>query len=277
MNRLQSEVHRLYLSQPPGGQVAGAEAPDLIDADGRVRAMVLTLGKPADWAALSTVWRGVQVDLDLPAPAIAVAGQGGYQLWFSLASPLPVAQAVAFLDALRLRYLRDIAPHRIGMMPALDAASPGPARHAAMVPALQADNGHWSAFVAPDLAPVFGDEPWLDLPPSLDGQAGLLSRLHSIQAAELERAQAQLGTVGRPAGPAPPSPEPDATDAADAAAAPVGNPVAAGGELDPRSFLLRVMRDDSVALPLRIEAAKALLPCFDERRRSGRTRRRGPR
>ena len=32
-------------------------------------------------------------------------------------------------------------------------------------------------FVAPDLAALFADEPWLDLPPSSDAQADLLARL----------------------------------------------------------------------------------------------------
>jgi hypothetical protein len=116
----------------------------------------------------STVWRGVQTDLELPAPAIAVSGVDGYQLWFSLAEPVSVAQASAFLEALRGRYLSQVAPGRLAMRPAVDAASPDNIRHALLVPALQPATGQWSAFVAPDLAAIFAEEPWLDLPPNPD-------------------------------------------------------------------------------------------------------------
>ena len=54
--------------------------------------MVLELTGPADWDVLSAVWRGVQADLELPAPAIAVSGTDGLQLWFSLEAPVPAAQ-----------------------------------------------------------------------------------------------------------------------------------------------------------------------------------------
>ena len=43
------------------------------------------------------------------------------------------------------------------------------------VPQLQAETGRWSAFVAPDLAAVFGDEPVLDIPPGDEAQAELLA------------------------------------------------------------------------------------------------------
>jgi len=39
-----------------------------------------------------------------------------------------------------------------------------------------------------------------------------------------------------------------------------------GADLDPRRFLFGVMNDPSVALPLRIEAAKALLLAEPQRR-----------
>ncbi|NDG41238.1 MAG: hypothetical protein EBY28_18140 [Betaproteobacteria bacterium] len=122
MNRLPSELHRLYAAQAPGPDTA-PEALRLIDGSGQVRAMVLSLARPADWPALAKVWQGVQVDLDLPAPAIAVSGTDAYQLWFSLAQPLPAAQALVFLESLRLRYLGDIKPQRVGLMPSRDGAS----------------------------------------------------------------------------------------------------------------------------------------------------------
>jgi hypothetical protein len=250
MNRLQSEWQRLYLAHSPESAPHTPSTPCATDSpDGRVRALVLELGRPADWDALLAVWQGVQADLALPAPAIAVSGTDAYQLWFSVAQAVPVAQAAAFLEGLRQRHLADVAPHRIGMLPApVPAASAPPAPHS-LPPTLQVPvqqpNGHWSAFVTADLARIFAGEPWLDLPPNELAQADLLSRMVSIPLADFERACAQL----RPSQPAP---------------APVAHtpaPTTAGGPwTDPRDFLLHVMNDASVDMRLRIEAARALLP-----------------
>lgn len=217
MNRLQAELQRLYAH--------GSHAPGRTGADGRVRAMVLELARPASWDRLAAVWRGVQADLELPAPAIAVTGSEGYQLWFSLAEPVAADRAAAFLESLRRRYLGDVARDRIALQPSV-------------LPPAEAAPGHWSAFVAPDLAAVFADEPWLDLPPGPDAQADLLARLGSMKPGALERA---LGDPAAQPVDAPPAPAP-----------------AADGQ-DPRSFLLAVMNDRAVDLRLRIEAAKALL------------------
>ena len=259
MNRLPSELHRLYAAQAPGPDTA-PEALRLIDDSGRVRAMVLSLARPADWQALAKVWQGVQVDLDLPAPAIAVSGTDAYQLWFSLAQPLPAAQALVFLESLRLRYLGDIKPQRVGLMPSSDGASLPQWLHASTVPALQA-SGCWSAFVAPELAPVFADEPWLETAPNPEGQSSLLARLASIPLADFELAlqglsPAQASAAGTPASvPAL---------VLEAVVSPMGQRKAAAGPwLDPKSFLLEVMNNDAVELRLRIEAAKALLPHVD--------------
>ncbi len=228
MNRLQAELRRLYFS-------LNAEEPGLTDPDAPVRAMVLALARPAQWDRLSAVWQGVQADLELPAPAIAVSGIDGHQLWFSLAESVPVAQAMAFLEALRARYLGDIAPERVDMQPAVEASAPGQE---------QQGSGHWSAFVVPGLAPMFADEPWLDLPPSPDAQADLLSRFKSTSAADWSRALERLQPAARTTAPPPAS----------------GAAEAAPGDLDPTRFLRSVMNDPAVALHLRIDAAKALLP-----------------
>lgn len=237
MNSLQSELQRLYLLPLEAGADAVGATHGLVDAQGRVRAMVLALSGPADWATLSRVWHGAQAELGLPAPAIAVNGRDGCELWFSLAEPVAAARAADFLALLRQRYLSDIKPERVALMPV-------PVR----VPARQATSGHWSAFVAPDLAPVFADEPWLDLPPGESGQSELLSRLRSITPADFAQARALL----QPAADAALAPGP-----APSAAATVTAP--AGGGLSARQFLIGVMNDDRVALGLRIEAAKALL------------------
>jgi hypothetical protein len=186
MNRLKQELQRLYGSQADADLGLGFDDRGMGDAQGRVRAMVLEVARPADWAALSAVWSGVQADLALPAPAIAVNGSDGCQLWFSLVELVPAPQAAKFLDALRRRYLGDSKPGRVAMLPALEAASAPPL--ARPVPALQDDTGLWSAFVASDLVPMFTDEPWLDMPPNPDGQAQLLVSLKSILPAEFELA-----------------------------------------------------------------------------------------
>ena len=208
MTRLQAELHRLYL--PPDG------APG-------VRALLLEVAGPASWEALAPAWQGVQADLELPAPAIAVSGSRGHQLWFSLREPVPAAQAEAFLGALRRRYLAGIKPERVVAGPV----------QAAQLPPLEAAPGHWAAFLAPDLAALFEDEPWLDLPPSDEAQANLLAQHESIKPEAFARALERL------------QPAPAAS--------------AAATQLDPRGFLLQVMNDTSIDLQLRIEAAKALL------------------
>lgn len=225
MNRLDTEHQRLF----------GADG--TTRTHDRVRHMVLGVSGPADWPALGAVWRGVQADLDLPAPAIAVNGVDAFELWFSLADPLSAEQAATFLEALCRRYLSDVAAARRRLWPTHEAGlSVEPAR----IPQLQGTTGRWSAFVAPDLAAVFGDDPSLDLPPGDDAQADQLSRQKPITRSEIEAAMARL------------APEP----APVVAARPAGPP---GARDDPRRFLLDVMNDPSVAMALRIQAAQALL------------------
>ncbi len=204
--------------------------------------MVLSLAKPADWSALSVVWQAVQADMGLPAPAIAVSGEDAYQLWFSLTEAVPVPEARGFLEALRTRYLGHIAPHRITLLPALDAQAQ--AWHANSVPPQPVRADQWSAFLAPDLAPMFAETPWLDLAPSPEGQADLLSGLQRIKPGAWRAAL----TLSAPAQDLAQS---TASSACSAARPPCQ---------DPRQFLLDVMNDNTVALALRIEAAKALLP-----------------
>jgi hypothetical protein len=237
MNRLLSELQRLYA--PPSPEESADESP----AEGRQRAMTLELARPADWAALGAVWRGVQADLGLPPPAIAVNGKDGYRLWFSLVEPVPPAQALAFLEGLRRRYLGGVAAERLRLRADTTCG--------ALLPPLQLAAGQWSAFVAPDLAPVFADEPWLDTEPNPEGQADLLSRLIGIKSIDFLAALQALEPALRPA------PLPPATPAE-----------TASEQQDARRFLLAVMNDASVALSLRIEAAKALLPDCGDRQRS---------
>jgi hypothetical protein len=236
MNRLDTEQQRLYQSH----------------TESYTRALVLGLSRPADWTVLRSVWQGVQADLELPAPAIAVSGTDSYQLWFSLSQAVTLERARHFLEQLRQRYLPEIAPARIALWPQVDALQPDALIAAPPVPALQPATGNWSAFVSPDLPAVFGEDPWLDMAPGLDAQAELLSRLKCIQPDQWAHALQRLG-ASQPA-----------SEPAGLAHAPASPPPPTGQALmQPRPFLLKVMNDASAPLALRIEAAKALLPFAD--------------
>lgn len=268
MSRLQTQLHRLYHPQP-GSPIGDLAKPDLLDAEGRTRALVLTLARPADWDAVARVWQGVQVDLNLPAPAIAVNGQDGYQLWFSTAAPLAWPDARAFLTGLQARYWPDVSPARVRIWPVSVPALTGSTLTQApldtsldspFVPALIGDTGQWSAFVSRDLAPVFTDSPWLDIPPNPEGQADLLTPLRSIETSDLQSALALLATPATSGDPTAPSTS--TSNGAQAAPQPAGTataPPLRSPQDDPRRFLLEVMNNPTVELALRIEAAKALL------------------
>jgi len=249
-SRLHAEWLRLYAADASG-------MPALVDAQGRTRTLVLSLGRPADWATLSAVWQAVQAEGGLPAPGIAVSGTDSFQLWFSLTEAVTAGEAHAFLDALCKRCLAHIGTPRLSLLPAPPDAH-GDAQHVAAIPAQQGEAEQWSAFVAPDLAPMFNETPWLDLPPSPEGQAELLSRLRSAKPAEWQAAQDWVhgasdgNTAGHRATPRPPMPTPEPMHGCSAASA--------SASLDPGTFLRQVMGDASVPLALRIEAAKALLP-----------------
>lgn len=237
-HKLELELQRLF--EGPGANGSAA----LSDTNGNVRVAVLGLRRAPDWAVLGRVWHGMQAELGLPAPGIAISGLDEMQLWFSLAAPVPAAQAFAFVDGLRQRFMADVEPRRLRMWPTADGVGDEPP---ARVPALQ-HTGNWSAFVAPDLAPVFGDTPWLDIKPNEEGQAQLLRALAPITQAEFDEAMAVLRAQGSSDAPAP---------AAVPARAP-GEP-ALSAQAQARAFLLRTMNDEGVALALRIEAARALL------------------
>ena len=259
-SRLVEQWMRLFAAAGPAPAPApsggtGAELVDelvgeLVDEQGRVRALVLTLSHPADWSLIGRVWRGVQADLGLPAPAIAVNGVNGFELWFSLAEPCPADLAEGFLSSICARYLSDVERHRIRCWPGgVQGGEPSPAP--LPVPLPQAASGNWSAFVSPDLAPVFADTPWLDIPPGEEAQASLLSHLISASLADLQRTLT-------PTRPALPSLLPPASPGVSPAASPDASP-AASHHTDPRQFLLAVMNDEGVEMAQRIEAARVLL------------------
>ena len=243
MNRLSAEFDRLYAPVPPCPEGR------LVDREGRVRLGRLALRAPADWRTLGTVWRCVQADLGWPAPAIAVSGDEALELWFSLAAPQPVAEVHAMLQALQRRYLPAVPGARVELWP----PASGPVGEPVRVPR-EVGEERWSAFVAPDLAPVFEETPWLDLPPGEEAQLGVLSVLKSVTSAQWAAAAEALRDVTPP----PPSAAPAAAPAAMAPPAP-STVTSPAGDADPRAFLRRVMNDEQVPLALRIEAARALL------------------
>ena len=271
MNRLIAELQRLYLPSSLRGQVlttdtvAGSpgsgevtveelarglagEATVLLDLagpDGMTRSLVLNFARRSDWAHVAALYQALQDDLDLPAPAIAVAADNGYQMWLSLAEPVVLPLARQFLAALVNKYLADIPAANIVGVPAATAGT------VALVPSLNGANGKWSAFIDPSMGSMFAEESGLDMAPNLDRQAEMLAGLARIAPAQLQGAlDFLLATPEQPA--------------------PTGSPPAefttrlslAGSFSDPQSFLLALMNDPAASLDQRIEAAKALLPYF---------------
>lgn len=79
MNRLPTELNRLYLPNNAQPEFQNLEfgGVSLIGTNGQVRAIVVELAQPAGWDGVARLWQGIQDDLDLPAPAIAVNGIDG--------------------------------------------------------------------------------------------------------------------------------------------------------------------------------------------------------
>ena len=297
MNKLISMLERLYFlqeqpwcsqkSEGSGGPACAAEgrltseilakalagemsvALNLVSADGMARAMVLGFKRASDWAVVAKLFQAVQEELDLPTPALSVSGQAGYQLWFSLAEPVPVVQARVFLNALQRRYLADIPAAHLELHPKAEMPV-----FVELVPALHALSGKWSAFIDPSMGSMFIDESGLEMAPNLDRQADMLAGLKPVKAADLERVLALFqvdadrdtelaAQAARQAEVATVAAIPDAGGAH--AMLNVG-----GGFQRPCCFLLAVMNDSSASAQHRIDAAKALLPYFGENCGEGR-------
>jgi hypothetical protein len=296
MHKLISELQRLYfLDMQPGVSVLNRQADDsvagdalllatqtlnvlapamlaqqlsgecsvsipLLDAQQMLRTMVVSFEHVSDWDAVARLFQGVQSDLDLPAPAISVSGHQGYGIWFSLARPLPLPQARRFLDALRANYLADMSGVNLAFHP---AASDQPVN---LVPALQASNGKWSAFIDPSMGSMFIEEAGLDMAPNMDRQAEMLAGLRSIKEDEFAHALTVLQALEEEQAKAKANAQ---AASENAAARPVDRPATVrstsnvGNDFsDPRSFLLAVMNDPAASTKQRIRAAKALLPYF---------------
>lgn len=271
MNRLIAELQRLYLPPVLRGQVlapdTAALAPaagaltaaelaqglagavtvllDLAGPDGTTRSLVLSFARRGDWPHVAALYQALQDDLELPAPAIAVAADNGYQIWLSLAEPVALLLARQFLAALVGKYLNDLPANSIAGVP---AATAGPV---ALVPSLNSANGKWSAFIDPSMGSMFAEESGLDMAPNLDRQADMLAGLACMAPGQLQVALDLL--LAPPEQPAPISQPPSETTA---------RLSLAGTFSDPQSFLLALMNDPAASPDQRIEAAKALLPYF---------------
>lgn len=271
MNRLIAELQRLYLPpvlrgqlltpdttalSPATGALTAAELAqglagaatvllDLAGPDGTTRSLVLSFARRGDWPQVAALYQALQDDLELPAPAIAVAADNGYQMWLSLAEPVTLPLVRQFLAALVGKYLADLPATGIAGVP---AATAGPV---ALVPSLNSANGKWSAFIDPSMGSMFAEESGLDMAPNLDRQADMLAGLAPMAPGQLQVALDLL--LAPPEQPAPISPPPSETTA---------RLSLAGTFSDPQSFLLALMNDPAASPDQRIEAAKALLPYF---------------
>lgn len=226
-----------------------------VDPDGRAWALVIGLPRPAGGAMVRALCEGATA-LDLPVPAVSLAGDAGFHVWFALTDPVPAERGRVFLEALCRRCLPEGASRalRLPGTAGLTGLSLPPAR----------DGGRWTAFIDPSLAGMFDGETWLDMAPSPERQAELLAGFRAIRPAEFDRALAELD----PPGAVVPSPrgvlagqvvEPPALSGT---VPPLGLGVGSGF-VDPRTFLLAVMNDPGASADHRIDAAKALLPYFE--------------
>lgn len=248
--------HRLSATDLEAGPAGDASiALDLTSPDGRVKALVIEFARSVHWPQAAALCQGLTDDLELPAPAVAVGGPAGYQLWLSLAEPLPLATARAFLQTLRQKYLCDVPAAALRLYPGEGSDCP-------RLPPAALDNGGWTAFIDPTMGAMFADETWLPMAPNADKQADMLATLSSIKTADFQRALAQLqaelpGLAEASAGDHSPSAEPSKP----ASAAKPG--LHLGGDFsDPKDFLLALMNDAGTSPEQRIEAAKTLLPYF---------------
>ena len=222
-----------------------------------------------DWPHVAAFLQALHDDLELPAPALAVRAHAGYAVWISLAQPCALADAVAFLNALRDRYLAELPPRSVTLRPG-SGADGAATSWLPLLPARHAASGHWSAFIDPGLGALFADEPWLEMAPNMGQQADILATLKSVDAAALEHAVDALAA-------SPGSAAEQQDDRPLAATAQAETPPAGarrqsstlalgGGYSDPADFLLALMNDPSASARQRIAAAKALLPYYRSRK-----------
>lgn len=236
MDKLNFQLNRLFGLPGPGKHAA-------TDVQDSCRRLCLAIRRPADWEHAATLLRGVQEDMELPAPLVSVDGRG-FRLWFPLAEPVSREHGIAFLTQLIARYASELPVDRI-QAEAADTIELPPAR--------LGDDERWSAFIDPSMGSMFIDEPWLGMVPTPDKQADLLAGFERIERVAFE------GALGRLASPQTQAAGGD-TPPPESAAVAHGKLHLSGPHADPQSFLLAVMNDPNASPALRVDAAKALLP-----------------
>jgi hypothetical protein len=190
MEKLIAELARLYLSPGTPSTVLeqrllgqASDPMSLVGAGGLTRAMVIAFrntgdsGEPQHWNRLCEVANALQAQLGLPAPAVSISGADGYDLWLSLESPVPAAQAQRFLELLHLAYFPDIELAADAAIAAVE-----------LPPCLNQRTGKWAAFIHPGMGSSFAEEPGLEMAPPSAGQAALLEGLQGISDAQFVHA-----------------------------------------------------------------------------------------
>ena len=275
MNSLSHELQRLYChpdvpcqQATPGGSLQATPLTDqalsalagkpgfilpLQNAQGLVRTLTLTLNRNQDWHQLAALYAALEQDLALPLPALAVLATGGFQLWFSLDTPIEPARGHAFLAGLQSTYLAQVPSQWVKLQASVQGNETG----IELVPNHHAASDCWSAFIDPALGGMFADEVGLDVPPNPEGQANILARFRSIKADDLQRAEVQLQTAVTPVTTAVPTAAIDSHP--HSARLSVDAPFT-----DPKAFLLAVMNSPATSGELRVKAAAALLPYYEK-------------
>jgi hypothetical protein len=213
MDKLIAELKRLYLLDDqecfPAGELTAqmleqhlsgekTTSLNLVSDNGLVRALIVDFNHVGDapalqhWDRLCGVAHALQDQLGLPAPAVSISGAGGYSLWMSLATPVPLNQAQQFLHLLRKTYFPDLPNEEIGLRPDTVTSTT-----AELPPCLHMASGNWAAFINPGMGASFAGESGLEMMPPYAAQAAFLEGLHSLTDKQFTHA---IGTMQPPHG-----------------------------------------------------------------------------
>jgi hypothetical protein len=143
-------------------------------------------GGEQQWQSLCDYANALQTRFGLPAPGVCINGVNGYQLWLSLQTAVPSAQARRFVHLLD-KTLRPGYPAR------------NEQSQAVLPPALRRSSGRWAAFINPGMGSSFADEPGLEMTPPWGAQAAFLESLDSISPKQFAQAFSQLDQDPAPA------------------------------------------------------------------------------
>ncbi len=255
-DRLAAEWQRLFLL--PEALAASGNQPDpaslcrLVSPEtSTVRTLVIDFKRASDWPAVAGLYESLQLKEELPAPLIAVTPRG-YQMWFSLADPVSLADARHFLLRLQSAYLAELMPGCVELLP----AASGELSELPVIPAEDPETQKWAAFIDPGMGSMFLDEPGLDIAPNPERQADILASAKSISTEDIRRLLAAERLA--------------AGIHSDGVVDPQSCHVVLPGTnfSDPREFLLMVMNSTHVSIADRVAAARALLKAATRTRRN---------